>query len=620
MPRNEHLVLCGGTTVSRLAGAKILELNLHGHAANVRLQIQDISKRLLTKIPDELADLLEVATYIYAADAAVSRGGKTDYQMGARWRRKFKLVIPVRLPDLWCSNAVIADLVETLSFLSEDEFEFDFRKLNNPPILHDYFRFSHSDAAAFRPDAVMLFSGGLDSLAGALNEIVGQDRKVALVSHRSASKIASAQLHLVDELRGRFGKGQLLHVPVWANLERALGQESTHRTRSFLFAALGAVTAHLFDIDRIRFFENGVVSLNLPPAAQVVGARATRSTHPQALAGFGRVLGAVLGRSFAVENPFAWLTKSDVLKQISASGGADLIRHTRSCTRVHDMTRLNPHCGECSQCIDRRFAVLATSLQDEDPAEAYGTDLFTGERHEGPDREMALAFVRSASNIDKMSEVDFFTRYGETSRIVSYFPETADAIAGRIFDLYRRHAKAICDVFDDAIRSFAADLRRTTLPPSCLLTLVIGQGGVRPYPEHVHSVEVAFSRSRMIRLGVDDVTRCVVLDEWGRIKGVSADLLIALAQPFRQAVHEELAPEEYPFMGTSDLMDKARCNNDATLRRRVLRCRNDINRLATRAGNPAPGLDAVIESLTWHGYRLNPDSVRLVAPSTLSAS
>ena len=94
----------------------------------------------------------------------------------------------------------------------------------------------------------------------------------------------------------------------------------------------------------------------------MVGARATRTTHPQALAGFRRVLSALLGRPFGVANPFVWLTKAEVVRRIAANGFADLIRHTRSCTRVRDMTVMYPHCGRCSQCLDRRFAILAAGL------------------------------------------------------------------------------------------------------------------------------------------------------------------------------------------------------------------------------------------------------------------
>ena len=125
---------------------------------------------------------------------------------------------------------------------------------------------------------------------------------MALVSHRSAAKISSVQKHLVDLLSSRARAESVLHVPVLATLTEDLNREPTHRARSFLFAALGAVTARLFGVNCIRFFENGIVSLNLPPVRQVVGARATRTTHPQALAGFRRIFGAVFNRDFDVTN------------------------------------------------------------------------------------------------------------------------------------------------------------------------------------------------------------------------------------------------------------------------------------------------------------------------------
>lgn len=475
MPRNEHLVLCGGVEKPLGGGIPSFRLDLHGKSANVRLRISDISRRLLANIPDILVDLLEVASYVYAADSALPRGGRADAQMGSRWRRNLRFVIPVRLPDRWNSDPVSTALVETLSFLSEDSYKFEFRSIVDPPAVAEYLEFQDAANTAFTPDVVILFSGGLDSLAGTVDELVAHRKKVALVSHRSASKIAGAQTHLVDQLHARFGADRILHIPVLINLDGSVGRESTHRTRSFLFAALGAVTARLFDRDRIRFFENGVVSLNLPPVAQVVGARATRTTHPQVLSGFRRVLSELLGHDFDVDNPFAWMTKAEVVERASANGCAGLIRHTRSCTRVHEMTTLHPHCGQCSQCIDRRFAVLAAGQEEEDPSEAYKVDLFKGERPAGPDREMALAVVRSASRVKQMEDVAFFARYGEASRIVGYFDEPADIVAGRIFDLQRRQASAVCRVFDEAISSHAGALRQGNLPTDCLLSLVVGQ-------------------------------------------------------------------------------------------------------------------------------------------------
>jgi hypothetical protein len=171
MPRHEHLVLCGGLESPGGGSASRLNLNLHGPSRNVRLKLADISERLLTNVPDVLTDLLEVATYIYAADAAVSRGGKTNAQMGASWRRKLRFVIPVRQPDLWCSDVVLAALTETLSFVSDEAYEFEFRPLDHAPAMESYFEFPDAEETGFTPDEVILFSGGLDSFAGAVEQL-----------------------------------------------------------------------------------------------------------------------------------------------------------------------------------------------------------------------------------------------------------------------------------------------------------------------------------------------------------------------------------------------------------------------------------------------------------------
>src|ERR1700720_2064041 len=79
---------------------------------------------------------------------------------------------------------------------------------------------------------------GLDSLAGAIEQLTVPGNIVALVSHRSSSKISAAQKHLVAQLRSRFGANRVLNVPIRANPKSDVSNEPTHRTRSFLFAAL----------------------------------------------------------------------------------------------------------------------------------------------------------------------------------------------------------------------------------------------------------------------------------------------------------------------------------------------------------------------------------------------
>src|SRR3712207_4454875 len=161
MPKGEHLILCGGVPGPRRGGSATLQLDLHGAAPNVHLKMSDISRKLLARLPERLVDLLEVASYVYAADSAISRGGRTDSEMGARWRRNFRFRIPVREPDLWASHTVTSSLVDTLSFLSDDQYAFEFLPLKHAPSMAGYLdlELAGSQNAGFSPDEVILFSG-----------------------------------------------------------------------------------------------------------------------------------------------------------------------------------------------------------------------------------------------------------------------------------------------------------------------------------------------------------------------------------------------------------------------------------------------------------------------------
>ena len=371
-------------------------------------------------------------------------------------------------------------------------------------------------------------------------------------------------------------------------------------------------------LDRFSFYENGTVSLNLPPVAQVVGSRATRSTHPQALAGFRRLLSAVVGAPFDVDNPFAWLTKTQIVERIASNGGADLIRHSRSCTRVRDRTNQHPHCGRCSQCIDRRFAVLAAGQADADPTEAYEVDLFTGARPEHPDREMALAFVRSSTMIKNMDELAFFTRYGEISRIVGQFDEPAGALAGQILKLYREHASAVCGVFDAAVGSYASQLREGSLSADCLLKLVVAERGESPtYAIAETPPEPPPAPAAGIGMAIDKAHGRVHVVGWGTLKGKNAQLIIALSEPFIRSREDQLLPQNFVLTSGGELEEALGYNNNEALRRCVERCRGQLEKLAKAAGAAPPAIGMVIESISWRGYRLNPDHVRLVALSEI---
>jgi len=142
-----------------------LRLALDGRSQNITLKLEDIGKRLVKNVPDLLVDLVEIAAYVYCADQATSRGGGAQAGMGSNWRRNFRFVIPVRDRDHWTNPKVLQPLGDALSFLSEDDYTFEFEKATSPVRADNYLELS-DESGAFKADEVVLFSGGLDSLSG----------------------------------------------------------------------------------------------------------------------------------------------------------------------------------------------------------------------------------------------------------------------------------------------------------------------------------------------------------------------------------------------------------------------------------------------------------------------
>jgi 7-cyano-7-deazaguanine synthase in queuosine biosynthesis len=472
----ERLVLCGGA--ERAGPESILRLALDGRSQNVMLKLEDISKRLVQNVPDRVIDLIEIASYVYCADQATSRGGDAQVGMGSGWRRGFRFVIPVRDPNHWSNPKVLEPLRDTVSFLSDDDYAFEFERAANPARMDNYLELEADDGAAFKADEVVLFSGGIDSLSGTVEQLAAGTKSVALVSHRSSPKIYGHQKQLVAALKQRFPK-RLMHIPVLVTRQQPLPvREHTQRSRSFLYAALACGIARLLGTTQIRFFENGVVSINLPISEQVVGARATRTTHPLVLKRFREFFSAAVSKPIEVENPFIWKTKADVTRSIVEHGCGPLIKDTVSCTRSHDITRLHTHCGCCSQCLDRRFAVLAADAAEHDPVEMYKVELLTGERRAPKDQTMAESYTRTALELRDLEELAFFGRFsGETARVCSGFPALkTDDVARHVLELHQRHGQAISDVLKAAIENHSAELLKRSLPSSSVLVMTVVPG------------------------------------------------------------------------------------------------------------------------------------------------
>lgn len=473
---DQHLIWCGPDVIpqGRARGFKsTLHLNSFPSDPNIFLKLDNISSKLAQNIPPLVMDMLEVGSYVYSADQAVSRGGKTSPGDGRRWVRNFHFAVPVRLPELWSRPNVKEYLKQTLGFLSEDHYEFEFRQSTSEVPVQQYFDFDQGKPW-FKADEVLLFSGGLDSLAGAIDEIINKKKNVILVSHRPVAKLSKWQKNLKDSLIQELrAENRILHVPVWCNKSSKLTKDNNQRTRSFLFAMLAASVAIMHNLRMIKFYENGVISLNLPLSEQFVGAKASRSTHPEVLRGFAKLLSELTSSEFCVENPFCWSTKAEAVDVIRSAGLGNLIKLTNSCSHVRNADLLQNHCGVCLQCVERRLATLCKDNGEEDSDEMYKIRLFTDAIEKGPGKVIVGSYFSYIHSIMEMEPVDFFEKFGEAFRAFRDSGMPSGEVAERMFEMSKRHANQVMEVVTKQIEIHADDISHHRVHPDSLLAMLI---------------------------------------------------------------------------------------------------------------------------------------------------
>jgi 7-cyano-7-deazaguanine synthase in queuosine biosynthesis len=326
--------------------------------------------------PDTMAlDLLVTASACYVADKCVDRGNASDV-----WTRELSLSVPVTNPKTW-SN-VSARLDEALSFLSGDVWHTSFHALEAELFIAPKIRrraASPNEPTQF--DAVSLFSGGLDSLIGAIDFLEHNARaNLLLVGHYDAPGPRSQQRGLAEGLSSAYpGRTKLIQVRVAQRpLENA---ESTLRTRSIVFMALGLYVASELGCEvPLLAPENGFIALNLPLTPSRIGSCSTRTMHPFYL-GLLRTVINDLGLKNTLINPLELKTKAECVSEcrnpmlLSA-----LARKSVSCShgtrRQYWKRKSATNCGYCMPCLLRRTSLHAVGL---DAGTDYGIDVCADE-------------------------------------------------------------------------------------------------------------------------------------------------------------------------------------------------------------------------------------------------
>lgn len=315
----------------------------------------------------EVYDFFFISASVYGIDRFVER--KNNSVDG--WSREISVSFPVHNLTLW--NGCKEDLEKLLSFLTGDYWAISFRQevstLPKATLKSNY-------AGVF--EQVNLFSGGLDSLIGALDFLKLNPTKKILFASQYDSQMHGPkgdQNKLIPKLQSLYPL-QFEFIPsVEVFLKESdLARETTFRSRSILFIGLALVAAQATKTSKIIVPENGTVSLNYPLSSSRRSSCSTRTTHPFVIETVTSIL-KKLSINIEIENPYEFKTKGEMVSECSDKISLlTLIKDSNSCGkrghRAHWQIRDADHCGVCMPCVYRQAA-----LKDVVDGSTYGNSI-----------------------------------------------------------------------------------------------------------------------------------------------------------------------------------------------------------------------------------------------------
>jgi len=317
--------------------------------------LDDLAK--LNIFPTEIGvDLLILAAHVHAADTRLSR----DTESQDNWTREIRLVVPVSDVSRW-SNAT-AVLSRILNFLTGDLWIIEFR--SRPSGFEKTVKPRPLQFTKPPFNELSLFSGGLDSLIGAIDSLE-PGRNPLFISHAGEGAVSAAQDGLFNKLQKNYKDRPFDRLRIWMSFPEGLVKDvpsdKSTRARSLLFFATGVFAGTgLGPGITLRVPENGLIALNVPLDPLRLGALSTRTTHPFYMARWNELVG-ILGISVPIRNPYWDKTKGEMIASCANSTLLKrIIPDTLSCaspTKARWRGHGTEHCGYCLPCLIRRAAI-----------------------------------------------------------------------------------------------------------------------------------------------------------------------------------------------------------------------------------------------------------------------
>ena len=371
-------------------------------------------------------DFFLVSAVVYGVDNLLSRAIYSN----DGWTRDIEVEFPVNNLAVWSGKE--EKLKQILDFLTGDNWQISFREIEDVNLFQS--RTNRRKIPRYEKDtiaSVSLFSGGLDSLIGVIDELekLRNNERILLVSHFDSKSPGpnGDQRKLLRHLMTQYS-----NKIYWMQSKLALSRkdidgnrvtiENNYRSRSLFFIGLGC---YLSPIDKLIIPENGTISINYPLTPSRVSSLSTRTTHPYVLKNTQELL-VELGLSILIDNPYTFKTKGEMFLECTNQNFLRRIyQDSVSCGKrgrrqFHfDNPTENHNCGRCMPCIYRRASLNKADLDNENH---YGNFITNASSLGNNDLPALFSYLKQDISLEQMKrnllvngniEIEELTSYAE---------------------------------------------------------------------------------------------------------------------------------------------------------------------------------------------------------------
>ncbi|WP_338589542.1 hypothetical protein V6669_29910 [Paenibacillus sp. Y5S-9] len=336
-----------------------------------------------------IIDLVTVMGSIYIKDVETHKNNDKP--------RSIKINIPVFNYNLW-SQTNITELVEKIAnWVSEDQYKINFE--HNSTHADPFF----INGIGTSMNSVTLFSGGLDSFAGAFFNYKN-NVKSDYLGFINKSEERTKQVEVSKFYRHIFDSAtEIVFV------EKPIVKKRTYiqSTRSLLYLALAIAKAYFNTASDVYLFENGILSLN----PELNNRYTTKTTHPKTIYMYRSLLGE-LNIAININHPFLFYTKGQIVDNMNGEF-KNVIKDTFTCGqgRSHPERTHSGQCGICIPCLLRKISLAAYDNEKYDV------------NYQHPYNLKVKMIKEDAYRKDYESNLNYFKNYYELIRSKKIFTE-----------------------------------------------------------------------------------------------------------------------------------------------------------------------------------------------------